>query len=72
MCARIGRICLSANRYHLGIADAAYVRGHAVYLIDPNRISRYWARVDRRAKTDAKDAQLLGRFQERAIGELRA
>lgn len=60
------------NRYHLGLAEAAYARGHAVYLIDPYRLSHYRAGLGRRAKTDAQDAQLLARFLEREIGELRA
>jgi transposase len=60
------------NRYHLGLAEAAYGRGHEVYLIDPNRLSHYRAGLGRRAKTDAQDAQLLARFLEREIGELRA
>ena len=60
------------NRYHLGLAEAAYTRGHEVYLIDPYRLSHYRAGLGRRAKTDAQDAQLLARFLEREIGELRA
>lgn len=59
------------NRYHLGLAEAAYARGHEVYLIDPYRLSHYRAGLGRRAKTDAQDAQLLARFLEREIGELR-
>ncbi len=60
------------NRYHLELAEAAYARGHEVYLIDPYRLSHYRAGLGRRAKTDAQDAQLLARFLEREIGELQA
>jgi transposase len=70
-----GRVKLAlepTNRYHLGLAEAAYARGHAVYLIDPYGLSHYRAGLGRRAKTDAQDAQLLARFLEREIGELRA
>ena len=70
-----GRVKLAlepTNRYHLGLAEAAHARGHEVYLIDPYRLSHYRAGLGRRAKTDAQDAQLLGRFLEREIGELRA
>jgi transposase len=69
-----GRLKLAlepTNRYHLGLAEAAHARGHEVYLIDPYRLSHYRAGLGRRAKTDAQDAQLLARFLEREIGELR-
>jgi transposase len=69
-----GRLKLAlepTNRYHLGLAEAAYARGHEVYLIDPYRLSHYRAGLGRRAKTDAQDAQLLARFLERELGELR-
>jgi len=69
-----GRVKLAlepTNRYHLGLAEAAYARGHEVYLIDPYRLSHYRAGLGRRAKTDAQDAQLLARFLQRELGELR-
>jgi len=59
------------NRYHLALAEAAYARGHQVYLIDPYRLSHYGAGLGRRAKTDPQDARLLARFLEREQGELR-
>jgi transposase len=59
------------NRYHLALAEAAYARGHQVYLIDPYRLSHYGAGLGRRAKTDPQDARLLARFLEREEGELR-
>ena len=43
-----------------------------MYLIDPYRLSHYRAGLGRRAKTDAQGAQLLARFLEREIGELRS
>jgi transposase len=60
------------DRYHLAVAEAAYARGHQVYLIDPYRLSYYRAGLGRRAKTDRQDAQLLDRYAERESGELRA
>jgi transposase len=59
-----GRVKLAlepTNRYHLGLAEVAYARGHDVYLIDPYRLSYYRAGLGRRAKADAQDAQLLKR-----------
>jgi transposase len=65
--------CHSERSYSISNdAEAAYARGHEVYLIDPYRLSHYRAGLGRRAKTDAQDAQLLARFLEREIGELRA
>jgi transposase len=59
------------NRYHLALAEAAYARGHQVYLIDPYRLSHYGAGLGRRAKTDPQDARLLVRFLEREARGLR-
>lgn len=69
-----GRLKLAmepTNRYHLELAEAAYARGHEVYLIDPYRLSHYGAGLGRRAKTDPQDARLLARFLEREARELR-
>jgi transposase len=69
-----GRLQLAiepTNRYHEAVAEAAYARGHEVYLIDPYRLTHYRAGLGRRAKTDPEDAYLLARFLAREIGELR-
>lgn len=71
---REGRLQLAlepTNRYHEAVAEAAYARGHDVYLIDPYRLSHYRAGLGRRAKTDPEDARLLARFLAREVGELR-
>jgi len=59
------------NTYHLGIATAAHVRGHQVYLIDPYRLVHYREGVGQRVKADDQDARLLARYLQREIGELR-
>lgn len=69
-----GRLQLAiepTNRYHEAVAEAAYARGHEVYLIDPYRLTHYRAGLGRRAKTDPEDAYLLARFLAREVGELR-
>jgi transposase len=69
-----GRLQLAiepTNRYHEAVAEAAYARGHEVYLIDPYRLTHYRAGLGRRAKTDPEDAHLLARFLAREAGELR-
>lgn len=71
---KAGRLQLaieSTNRYHEAVAEAAYARGHEVYLIDPYRLTHYRAGLGRRAKTDPEDARLLARFLAREAGELR-
>ncbi len=59
------------NTYHLAVAHAAYARGHQVYLIDPYRLAHYREGVGQRVKADAQDAQLLARYLQREVGELR-
>ena len=69
-----GRLQLAiepTNRYHEAVAEAAYARGHEVFLIDPYRLTHYRAGLGRRAKTDPEDAHLLARFLAREAGELR-
>lgn len=71
---KAGRLQLaieSTNRYHEAVAEAAYARGHEVYLIDPYRLTHHRAGLGRRAKTDPEDARLLARFLAREAGELR-
>ncbi len=50
------------NRYHLGLAEAAYARGHEVYLIDPYRLSHYRAGLISRRRRTRTGCQLLARF----------
>jgi transposase len=49
------------NQYHIALAERAHARGHAVFLVDPHRLSHYRCGVGQRVKADAQDAQLLAR-----------
>lgn len=58
-------VCIAAeatNTFHLDLVDLAHHAGHAVYLVDGYRLSRYRDSIGTRAKTDASDAQLLQRY----------
>jgi len=60
-----GPVCIAAeatNTFHLDLVDLAHQAGHAVYLVDGYRLSRYRDSIGTRAKTDASDAQLLQRY----------
>jgi transposase len=60
-----GLVCIAAeatNTFHLDLVDLAHHAGHAVYLVDGYRLSRYRDSIGTRAKTDASDAQLLQRY----------
>jgi len=60
-----GPACIAAeatNTFHLDLVDLAHHAGHAVYLVDGYRLSRYRDSIGTRAKTDASDAQLLQRY----------
>lgn len=59
------------NTYHLGLATAAYTRGHQIYMVDPYRLSHYREGVGQRVKADLQDAQLLARYLQREGQELR-
>jgi transposase len=61
----------ATNTYHLLLAQEAHVLGHAVYLVDGYRLSRYRESVGGRAKTDRTDAQLLLRYLDREWRDLR-
>jgi transposase len=58
------------NDYHVAVAERAHECGHAVYLIDPFRLSHYRSGVGQRVKADAQDAQLLARYLLRESDEL--
>ena len=59
------------NSYHELVTQAAHARGHQVYLVDPHRLARYRQGVGRRVKADRQDAQLLARYLELEVSELR-
>jgi transposase len=59
------------NCYHRAVAQLAHARGHEVYLIDPLRLTHYRQGVGQRVKADRQDAQLLARYLDREISELR-
>lgn len=52
----------ATSTFHLTFANLAHELGHAVYLIDGFRLSRYREGIGGRAKTDVLDAQLLRRY----------
>ena len=59
------------NSYHELVTQATHARGHQVYLIDPHRLAHYRAGVGQRVKADRQDAQLLARYLEREVSDLR-
>ncbi len=69
--ARIQVAIESTSSYHELVAQATHARGHQVYLVDPHRLAHYRASVGQRVKADRQDAQLLARYLEREVGELR-
>lgn len=62
----------ATGTYHRRFVEAAYRRGHTVYVIDGFRLSRYRDSVGVRAKNDPLDAQLLRRYLQREKSDLRA
>ena len=58
------------NQFHIALAERAHARGHAVYLVDPHRLSHYRCGVGQRAKADPQDAQLLARYLAREGDDL--
>lgn len=59
------------GRYHQALAEAAYARGHPVWLINPYRLAHYRESVGQRVKADRQDARLLARYLAREEGDLR-
>ena len=59
------------HRYHQTVAQLAHARGHQVYLIAPLRLAHYRQGVGQRVKADRQDAQLLARYLDREVSELR-
>ena len=59
------------HRYHLSVLESAELAGHAVYLVDAYRLSRYRDAVGVRAKTDQADALLLSRYLRAESDSLR-
>ena len=59
------------NSYHESVTQVAHARGHQVYLSDPHRLAHYRQGVGQRVKADRQDAQLLARYLEREVSELR-
>ena len=55
------------NQFHIALAERAHVRGHAVYLVDPHRLSHYRCGVGQRVKADPQDAQQRGRCAVGAV-----
>jgi len=58
------------NQFHIALAERAHARGHAVYLVDPHRLSHYCCGVGQRVKADPQDAQLLARYLAREGDDL--
>lgn len=58
------------NQFHIALAERAHARGHAVYLVDPHRLSHYRCGVGQRVKADPQDAQLLARYLAREGDDL--
>ena len=52
----------ATNRFHELFVGQAQAAGHAVYLVDAFRLSRYRDAIGGRAKTDRQDAALLARY----------
>jgi len=61
----------ATNTFHVELITQAHRRGHAVYLIDGYRLSRYRDSIGGRAKTDASDARLLHRYLAHEHEDLR-
>jgi len=52
----------ATNTYHERLLEQAMAAGHSVYLIDAKQLHHYRLAVGGRAKTAARDAQLLARY----------
>lgn len=60
----------ATNRFHELFVTQAEGAGHAVYMVDAFRLSRYREAVGGRAKTDRQDAALLARYLCQEQGQL--
>lgn len=61
----------ATNTYHCTLLAEAWPRQHRLYVVDGYRLSRYRDSVGGRAKTDRTDAELLRRYLQREVDELR-
>lgn len=52
----------ATGTYHRRLADLAYARGFAVYVVNPRDFYYYARGVGARGKTDPLDARLLARY----------
>ncbi len=59
------------NHYHQCVAEMAHAAGHAVYCVDPYRLSHYRESVGQRAKVDRTDARLLARYLHQEVKHTR-
>lgn len=69
-----GPACIAieaTGTYHLRLLEQAHAAGHALYVVDGLRLSRYRESVGGRAKTDLADARLLQRYLQRERDQLR-
>lgn len=62
----------ATNTYHLTLLQQARRQGHCLYVIDGYRLNRYRDSVGGRAKTDHSDAELLVRYLQREVDQLRS
>ena len=52
----------ATGRYHTTLANAAYARGHRVYVLNPKDVQRYAASTSPRATTDPIAAKIIAQF----------
>lgn len=60
----------ATGRYHDQLADAAALRGHRVYVVNPKHLSLYAKGVGQRGKTDPLDASVIARYVARESDQL--
>jgi transposase len=60
----------ATGRYHDQLADAATLRGHRVYVINPKHLSLYAKGIGQRGKTDLLDASVIARYVARESDHL--
>lgn len=61
----------STNTFHLLLLGLVVERGDCVYVVNSSRVEKYRGAIGWRAKTDARDAELLCRYVERERSDLR-
>ncbi len=61
----------STGHYHLRLAHAAHAKGLTVYVLNPRDVRHYAKALGSRGKTDRLDAQLLARYADRELKDLR-